>query len=58
MKEGSVGILLNRVMRFTSTCWAVEADQRHADITVQELSLEKKKAHGVITPGENERRRK
>ena len=34
----------------------MEADQRHADLIVQELALEN--AHGVITPGENEPRRK
>ena len=36
--------------------WQVEADQRHADLIVQELALED--ARGVITPGENEPRRK
>ena len=34
----------------------MEADQRHADLIVQELALED--ARGVITPGENEPRRK
>ena len=34
----------------------MEADQQHADLIVQELVLQN--AHGVITPGENEPRRK
>ena len=34
----------------------MEADQRHADMTVKELDLSN--AHGVITPGESEPRRK
>ena len=56
MREGSEGRLLNRVLRCTPTGWEVEADQRHADLIVQELALED--ARGVITPGENEPRRK
>ena len=56
MREGSEGRLLNRVLRCTPTGWEVEADQRHADLIVQELALEN--ARGVITPGENEPRRK
>ena len=55
MKEGSEGRLLNRVLRCTPMGWEVEADQRHADLIVQELALED--ARGVITPGENEPRR-
>ena len=50
MKEGSEGNLLNRVLRCTLAGWEVEADQRHADLIVQELDLSN--AHGVITPGE------
>ena len=56
MKEGAEGILLNRVLRCTPEGWEVEADQRHADLIVHELALEK--AHGVISPGENEPGRK
>ena len=44
------------MLRCTSAGWEVESDQRHADLIVHELALEK--AHGVITPGENEPRRK
>ena len=56
MREGSEGILLNRVLRCTPTRWEVEVDQRHADLIVQELALED--ARGVITLRENEPRRK
>ena len=56
MKEGSERRLLNRVLRCTPMAWEVEADQRHADLIAQELALED--ARGVITPGENEPRRK
>ena len=56
MQEGSEGRLLNRVLRCTSNGWEVEADQRHAEMIVQELDLSN--AHGVITPGESEPRRK
>ena len=56
MKQGVEGRLLNRVLRCTAAGWEVEADQRHADLIVHELALER--AHGVITPGENEPRRK
>ena len=56
MREGAEGRLLNRVLRCTSAGWEVEADQRHADLIVQELAPEN--AHGVINPGENEPRRK
>merc|ERR1712078_164577 len=56
IQEGSEGRLLNRVLRCTPAGWEVEADQRHADLIVQELDLAK--AHGVITPGDTEPRRK
>ena len=52
MQEGSEGRLLNRVLRCTPSGWEVEADQRHADMIVQELDLSN--AHGVITPGDAE----
>ena len=56
MREGAEGRLPSRVLRCTSAGWEVEADQRHADLIVHDLALEN--AHGVITPGENEPRRK
>ena len=56
LKEGSEGRLLNRILRCTPQGWEVEADQRHADMIVQELDLSN--AHGAITPGEHEPRRK
>ena len=45
MQEGSEGRLLNRVLRVTPTGWEVEADQRHADLIIKQLDLEK--AHAV-----------
>ena len=56
IQEGSEGILLNRVLRCTPSGWEVEAEQRHADLIIKELDLSN--AHGVITPGDNEPRRK
>ena len=56
MKEGSEGRLLTRALRCTPTGWEMEADQRHVDLIVQELKLDK--AHGAIAPGENQPRRK
>ena len=44
------------MLRCIPTGWEVEADRRHADLIVQESALEN--PHGVITPGENEPRRK
>ena len=49
MQEGSEGRLLNRVLPVTPTGWEVEADQRHAGLTIKELDIEQ--AHGVIVPG-------
>ena len=54
--EGTEGRLPNRVVRCTAQGWEVELDQRHADLTVQELGLHD--SNSVITPGENEPRRK
>ena len=56
IQEGTEGRLLNRILRCTPAGWEVEADQRHADLIIKELDLDN--AHGVITPGENEPRRK
>ena len=56
LQEGTEGRLLNRILRCTPAGWEVEADQRHADLIIKELDLDN--AHGVITPGENEPRRK
>lgn len=56
MKEASEGRLLNRVLRCTTTGWGVEEYQRHADLIVRDLKLDR--AHGVIIPGENEPARK
>ena len=56
MQDGNEGRLLNRVLRCTARGWEVVADQRHADLIVQELDLAN--AHGVLTPGESEPRRK
>ena len=44
--------ILNRIIRVTPKGWEYEADQRHADIIVQELNL--RKARSVKTPGEDE----
>ena len=54
--EGAEGRLLNRVIRCTQKGWEVEPDQRHADLIIQELELEK--ANAVLTPGEKEPKRK
>ena len=48
--EGAEGRVLNRVIRCTQKSWEVEPDQRHADLIIQELELDK--ANAVITPGE------
>ena len=42
--------MLNRVVRVTEDGWEYEADQRHADLLVEGLGLEKAKS--VLTPGE------
>ena len=44
------------MFRCTRQGWEVAADQRHADLIIQEL--EREGAHSVKTPGENEPRRK
>ena len=55
MREGSEGRLLNRIVRCTPAGWELEADQRHADLILQELDLSS--AKGVLTPGESVIRR-
>ncbi|MDA8582757.1 reverse transcriptase domain-containing protein [bacterium] len=42
--------ILNRVVRMTSSGWEYEPDQRHVDLIVQALGLEK--AKGCVSPGE------
>ena len=46
--------ILNRLIRITADGWEYEADQRHADIIVEKLSL--KGATGVKTPCEEDKR--
>ena len=45
--------ILNRVIRATDQGWEMEADQRHADIIVDQLNL--KEANGVKTPCQEEK---
>ena len=42
--------ILNRIIRVTENGWEYEPDQRHADLIVRGLGLEK--AKGCVTPGE------
>ena len=44
--------ILNRIIRVTTEGWEYEADQRHADMIIQEMGLTK--ANSVKTPGEDE----
>ena len=44
-KEGKV---LNRIVRATQEGWEYEADQRHAEIIVRDLGLDK--CSGVVMP--------
>ena len=46
--------ILNRIIRVTEEGWEIEADQRHADILIDQLNL--KEANGVKTPCEEDRR--
>ena len=48
--------MLNRIVRWTSGGWEIEPDQRHVDLIVQEMAMDK--AKGVITPGEKDPRGK
>ena len=43
---------MNRIVRVTENGWEYEADQRHAEIIVEELKLQDAKAVGA--PGEEE----
>lgn len=45
--------VLNRVIRCTASAWESEADQRHADILVKGLDMEK--ANPVTSAGEDEK---
>jgi hypothetical protein len=49
--EAKEGRVLNRVIRVTKDGWEMEADQRHAEMLIQQMDLEK--AKGVDTPGED-----
>ena len=44
--------ILNRIVRWTPQGWEYEADQRHTELIVKAMCLEKAKA--VSTPGEEE----
>ena len=44
--------ILNRIVRWTPKGWEYEADQRHAELIVKTMGLEKGKP--VSTPGEEE----
>ena len=46
--------ILNRVIRVNAHGWEMEADQRHADILIEQMNL--KNAKGVSSPGEEEKR--
>ena len=51
-KELKEARILNRVVRWTPEGWEYEADQRHAELIVQAMGLEK--ARPVSSPGEEE----
>ena len=42
--------ILNRIVRWTNSGWEYEADQRHADLIMEGMSM--KTAKSVKTPGE------
>ena len=44
--------ILNRIVRWTPSGWEYEADQRHAELIIQMMGVERGKA--VTTPGEEE----
>ena len=46
--------ILNRVIRVNAHGWEMEADQRHADILIEQMNL--KNAKGVSSPGEDQKR--
>ena len=52
-EEVTEGRVLNRVIRMTKEGWENEADQRHAELIIQEQKLGDAKA--VSTPGEEEK---
>ena len=51
-KELKEARILNRVVRWTTEGWEYEADQRHAELIVKAMGLEK--ARPVTSPGEEE----
>ena len=52
--EGADGEIPQQGHKVFQKAWEVEPDQRHADLIIQELELEK--ANAVLTPGEKEPR--
>ena len=51
-KEGKEIRILNRIVSWTESGIKYEADQRHAEIVVRELHLEKGKSRSVTSPEE------
>ena len=51
-QEKTESRILNRIVRWTPEGWEYEADQRHAELIIQAMGMEKGKA--VATPGEEE----
>ena len=51
--EGKEGRVLSRIIRITESGWEYEPDQRHADIIVEAMNLQKSK--GVSTSTEYEK---
>ena len=51
-KERKESRILNRIVRWTPSGWEYEADQRHAELIIQMMGVERGKA--VTTPGEEE----
>ena len=51
MEEVREARILNRIIRWTREGWEYEADQRHADLILQDLNL--KDCNAVTTPGED-----
>ena len=45
--------MLNRIIRYTEHGWEYEADQRHAEIIIQDLDM--KSANPVASAGEDEK---
>ena len=54
--DASEGRVLNRIIRATSGGWEYVGDQRHAELIVQSLNVEK--STPVTTPGEDQKKEK